>query len=373
MPDRDHLEHDRPDHEDEPTHEHGAGPEAGPATPSDEAPAVEAGADDAPSEPLATEGASDEDLFSDGPFQPEGGVPTRAGFVAIVGKPNVGKSTLLNTILGVKVAPITNKPQTTRRGVRGIYSVEHRQLVFLDTPGYHRGGTALSGAMNQAVRDSVIDVEVVLWVVDLRRPPGDEDKDVARMLGGIGPEARIWLVGNKVDAAKYPDEALDLYRDLAPKVERVITISALNDPEAVYALRDDLLELLPSNPFFFPGDVRSDQSRETWASELIRESAMTHLRQEIPYAVAVNVTEWDDPPEGSDQPVYMHAEIWVEKMGHRPIVLGKGGAMIKEIGRTARKQLELFMQRRVYLDLEVVVRRDWRDDRDALRELGYEV
>jgi GTPase len=314
-----------------------------------------------------------DDVVAEGSFQPEAGVPTHAGFVAIVGKPNVGKSTLLNTILGVKVAPITNKPQTTRRGVRGIYSVGHRQLVFLDTPGYHRGATALSGAMNQAVRDSVVDVEVVLWVTDLRRPPGDEDKDVARMLGGIGPEARIWLVGNKVDAAKYPEEALALYRDLAPGVERVITISALNDPKAVYALRDDLLELLPLNPFFFPGDVRSDQSRESWASELIRESAMTHLRQEIPYAVAVNVTEWRDPPEGSDEPHYLHAEIWVEKMGHRPIVLGKGGAMIKEIGRTARKQLELFLQQRVYLDLEVIVRRDWRDDRDALRELGYEV
>ncbi len=295
-----------------------------------------------------------------------------AGFVAIVGKPNVGKSTLLNTILGVKVAPITSKPQTTRRGVRGIYSFEQRQLVFLDTPGYHRGPTRLDGAMNQAVRDSVIDVEVVLWVVDLRRPPGDEDKDVARLLKGIDPATRIWMVGNKLDAAKYPDEALSLYRDLVPQAERVISISALNDPEEVYALRDDLLELLPESPFFFPEDVRSDQPREVWAAELVRESAMTHLRQELPYAVAVVIDEWRDPDPGSDEPLYLHAEIWIEKQGHRPIVLGRGGAMIREIGRTARKQLEIFLQQRVYLDLEVVVRRGWRDDRDALRELGYE-
>jgi GTPase len=323
----------------------------------------------------ATEAAADGagDAPPSGPFQPGPNVPTRAGFVAIVGKPNVGKSTLLNTLLGVKVAPITSKPQTTRRGVRGIYSVDHRQLVFVDTPGYHRGSSALSSAMNQAVRDSIIDVEVVLWVVDLRRPPNEEDKDVARLLGRLADETRVWLIGNKVDAAKYPDEALALYGELAPRVERVVTLSALNDPGAVYALRDDLLELLPSNPFFFPGDIRSDQSRETWASELVRESAMTHLRQELPYAVAVKVQEWDDPNEAGDEPIYILAEIWVEKPGHRPIVLGKGGKMIKEIGRTARKQLEVFLHHRVYLDLEVLVRRDWRDDREALRELGYEV
>ena len=297
---------------------------------------------------------------------------TRAGFVAIIGKPNVGKSTLLNTILGVKVAPITSKPQTTRRGVRGIYSTDDRQLVFVDTPGYHRGDTRLDGAMNQTVRESVIDVEAVIWVVDLRRPPNDEDRDVARLLNGLDPDVPLWLLGNKVDAAKYPEEALSLYSDLAPRAERVISISALNDPEDVYALRDDLLEMLPESPFYFPEDVRSDQPREIWAAELIRESVMMHLRQELPYAVAVVVDEWREAAQGSDEPLYLHAEIWVEKQGHRPIVLGKGGSMIKEIGRSARKQLEIFLQQRLYLDLEVVVRRAWRDDREALRELGYE-
>ena len=314
----------------------------------------------------------DDPTVADGATQPDDPGSTRAGFVAIVGKPNVGKSTLLNTILGVKVAPITSKPQTTRRGVRGIYSAEQRQLVFVDTPGYHRGSTRLDGAMNRAVRESVIDVEAVLWMVDLRRPPSDEDKDVARLLKGLDPATRVWLIGNKLDAAKYPEEALSLYRELAPNAERVIAISALNDPDEVYALRDDLLDLLPQSPFYFPDDVRSDQPREVWAAELIRESVMTHLRQELPYAVAVVVDEWREPEPGSDEPLYLHVEIWVEKQGHRPIVLGRGGAMIKEIGRTARKQLEIFLQRRVYLDLEVVVRRAWRDDREALRELGYE-
>ena len=297
--------------------------------------------------------------------------PTRSGFVAIVGKPNVGKSTLLNTMLGVKVAPITPKPQTTRRGVRGIYTAGNRQLVFVDTPGFHRGGgSALDQAMHREVRDALVDVDAVLWVVDLRRPPNDEDKGVARLLGGaLGPTPLI-VVGNKVDAAKYPEEALQLYKDLAPQARRVVAISALNDPQAVYALRDDLMDALEEGPFYFPADIRSDQSREQWAAELIREAAMIHLREELPYSVAVQVTSWQDAED--EHPIVIAAEIWVEKSGHRRIVIGKGGAMVKEIGKMARKQLEVFLQERVYLELEVVVRSAWREDREALRELGYE-
>ena len=252
--------------------------------------------------------------------------PTRSGFVAILGKPNVGKSTLLNTLLGVKVAPITPKPQTTRRGVRGIYTVERRQLVFVDTPGLHHGRSELDAFMQREIRNSVAGVDLVLWVVDLRRPPGDEDREVARLLRSLPDATPVYLVGNKVDAAKYPEEALGLYKDLYPEAERVVVLSALNDPKAVYALRDDLLERLTEAPFFFPSDIRSDQTREHWASELIRESAMIHLRQELPYAVAVAVIEWRDPEPGVDEPVVITAEIWVEKLGHRRIVIGKGGA-----------------------------------------------
>lgn len=297
---------------------------------------------------------------------------TRSGFVAILGKPNVGKSTLLNTLLGVKVAPITPKPQTTRRGVRGIYTQDDRQLVFVDTPGLHRskGPSALDEFMGREIRGALVDVEVVLWVVDLRRPPGEEDRDVARLLSGIDPKALIWLVGNKLDAAKYPDEALELYQALG-RVDRVFAISALNDPAAVYELRDELMALLPESPFFFPENIRSDQSREAWAAELIRESAMIHLREELPYAVAVRVTDWKDAAS-DDEPSVITGEIWVEKAGHRGMVIGRDGSMIREIGRTARKQLEIFVDKRLYLDLEVVVRKYWREDQEALRELGYE-
>ena len=136
-------------------------------------------------------------------------------------------------------------------------------------------------------------------------------------------------------------------------------------------MRDELFERLPEGPFYFPHDIRSDQSREAWAGELIRESAMIHLRQELPYAVAVQVLEWREPEKEGDA-LYIGAEIWVERPNHRMIVLGKGGSMIREIGRTARKQLEIFLGERIYLDLEVVVHRDWREDRESLRELGYE-
>lgn len=297
---------------------------------------------------------------------------TRSGFVAILGKPNTGKSTLLNTILGVKVSPITPKPQTTRRGVRGIYTAERTQIVFIDTPGYHRASaaTALDDYMHREVRSALVDVEVVLWVVDLRRPPSDEDREVARLLAGIDPDVPVWLIGNKADAAKYPEEALELYRELA-RTDRAVMLSAMNDPEAVYDLRQDLLELMPAGPLYYPDNIRSDQSREDWAAELIRESAMIQLREELPYTVAVVVTGWRDSEE-RERPLVISAEIWVERMNHRPMVIGKGGRMIREIGRNARRQLEVFLDQQVYLELEVVVRRDWRSDRESLRELGLE-
>jgi GTP-binding protein Era len=293
---------------------------------------------------------------------------TYAGFVAIVGKPNVGKSTLLNTMLGVKVAPISAKPQTTRRGVRGIFTQDNRQIVFVDTPGLHRAQDALGTFMNREVRNATEGVDVVLWVVDTRRPPAAEDKDLVRLLNNL-ESAPVYMVANKTDAAKYPDEAIELYKTLYnPK--RVYPLSALNSPQAVYALRDDLLQLLPESPFYFPSDIRSDQSREQWAGELIRESAMVALYQEIPYAVAVKVNEWRDASK--KEPAYIQADIWVERSNHRMIVLGKQGKMIKEIGQSARKQLEVFLQQKIFLDLQVVVCNNWREDPEALRELGYE-
>ncbi len=297
---------------------------------------------------------------------------TYSGFVAIVGKPNVGKSTLLNSLLGAKVSAVTPKPQTTRRGMRGIYTgygeTAPYQAVFVDTPGLHKPADALGKYMNNEVHNALSDVDAVVWVVDLRRPPTEEDKLVARAISPF--DKPLWLVGNKLDVAKYPDEALNAYEKLLERDDIIkVKLSAQNDPEAVQTLLADVLKNLPENPFFFPNYGRSDQSREQWAAEIIREEAMQALRDEIPYSVATRVNSWVERDNGMQ---VLEADLIVEQGSHRKIVIGAGAKMIKQIGLRARKQLEVFLNKKVYLDLEVSVMTNWRSDTEALRELGYE-
>ncbi|SEJ81185.1 GTP-binding protein Era [Deinococcus reticulitermitis] len=297
---------------------------------------------------------------------------TYAGFVAIVGKPNVGKSTLLNAFLGTKVAPTSPRPQTTRRDVRGIYTLGERQIIFIDTPGVHKPKDALGKYMNHEVHSALADVDAVIWVVDLRHPPTDEDSLVAHQIRDL-PKPLL-LVGNKTDAAKYPDEAMRLYRALLEgRREDLETsetmLSAQNNTNAVATLREQVLEGLPENPFFFPQGSASDQTREMWAAEIVREEAMKKLRDELPYAVATRVTRWTEREDGLQR---IEGEIVVEKNAHKGMVIGAGGKQLREIGQAARKQLEVFLDRKVYLGLEVIVIPGWREDEEALRELGYE-
>jgi GTPase len=297
---------------------------------------------------------------------------TFSGFVAIVGKPNVGKSTLLNALLGAKVSAVTSKPQTTRRGIRGIYTgygeTAPYQAVFVDTPGLHKPQDALGKFMNNEVHNALSDMDAVLWVVDLRRPPSEEDKLVARALQPF--DKPLWLVGNKLDAAKYADEAFDAYAKLLEdKQFSGVKLSAQEDPKAVAKLLEVLLKALPQNPFFFPDYGRSDQSREQWAAEIVRETAMNALRDELPYSVATRVNSWIERDNGMQ---FLDAEIIVEDHKHRKIVVGAGGRMLKQIGLRSRKQLEVFLSKKVYLQLEVIVMSGWKSDPEALRELGYE-
>ncbi|MGQ9486404.1 MAG: GTPase Era [Armatimonadota bacterium] len=294
-------------------------------------------------------------------------VPTYCGFVAIVGKPNVGKSTLLNVTLGVKVSAITARPQTTRRGIRGVYTEGNRQVVFVDTPGWHQPKDRLGEFMREQIDTALEDIDLVLWVVDLRHPPTPEDEDLASRLQGIG--VPVWVVGNKRDAAKYPEQAMQAYTELLPNAQRHIILSALKDLKVVYRLREEILLAMPESPFFYPADIRSDQSREQWAAEIVREQAMSLLREEIPYSIAARVTDWQERENGVQ---YIRMELIVEREGHKSIVIGKGGQMLKQIGQEARKQLELFLRSKVYLELVVKVIPNWRRDPRALRELGYE-
>ncbi|GIW25593.1 GTPase Era [Meiothermus sp.] len=292
---------------------------------------------------------------------------TYSGFVAVVGKPNVGKSTLVNSMLGVKIAPISPKPQTTRKRVRGIHTEGNRQIVFVDTPGWHEAADALSEYMIRQITDALAEVNVVLWLVDLRHPPTHEDELVARALRPLKGQVPILLVGNKADAAKYPEAALQAYAELLPGLETRM-ISAQNERDAK-ALRDEVLALLPEGPFFFPEDyAKGDQTPEEWAAEIVREEAMKRLKEEIPYSIATKTEEFELRDNGM---FYIQVNIYVERENHKPILIGSGGRMLREIGAAARKQLEVFLGRKVYLDLQVRVYPNWRKDPEALRELGY--
>jgi len=293
---------------------------------------------------------------------------TYSGFVTIVGKPNVGKSTLLNAMLGVKIAPITPKPQTTRKQVRGIYTENDRQIVFVDTPGWHRAADAMSEYMIRQITQALAEVNVVLWVVDLRHPPTHEDELVARALGPLKGQVAILLVGNKSDAAKRPEAAMQAYSELLPGLETRV-ISAQDERDA-QDLRNEILTLLPEGPFYFPEDfAKSDQTPEEWAGEIVREEAMKRLKEELPYSIATRTETFEERENGI---VYIRTIIYVEREGHKPILIGSGGRMLKEIGAAARKQLEVFLARKVYLELQVKVYPNWRKDPEALRELGYE-
>ena len=292
---------------------------------------------------------------------------TYSGFVALVGKPNVGKSTLLNALLTIKVAPISPKPQTTRKKVRGIHTEGNRQVVFVDTPGLHQPQDALGSYMSQQIAEALSEVDLVLWVVDLRHPPTPEDQQMAELLGGLAPRVKVLLIGNKLDSARRAESALEAYSHLLPTAE-TRSLSA-HDEGAVAGLRAEVLALLPQGPFFYPQDFsRSDQTPEEWSAEIVREEAMKRLKEEVPYAVAAKTEAFTEREKGK---LYIHTILYVEREAHKPILIGKQGRMLKEIGRAARKQLEVFTSQPIYLELEVKVYPNWRRDPEALRELGY--
>ncbi len=292
---------------------------------------------------------------------------TYSGFVAVVGKPNVGKSTLVNSMLGVKIAPISPKPQTTRKRVRGVYTEGNRQIVFVDTPGWHEAADALSEYMIRQITEALAEVNVVLWLVDLRHPPTHEDELVARALRPLKGRVPILLVGNKADAARYPESAMQAYAELLPGLET--RMMSARDERDAKALRDEVLALLPEGPFFYPADyAKGDQTAEEWAAEIVREEAMKRLKEEIPYSIATKTETFVRRENGM---FYIQVNIYVERESHKPILIGAGGRKLREIGAAARKQLEVFLAHKVYLDLQVKVYPNWRKDPEALRELGY--
>jgi len=291
----------------------------------------------------------------------------KSGLVAIVGRPNAGKSTLLNRFAGQKLAIVSDKPQTTRHRILGVRNSPGGQIVFIDTPGIHKPMHRMNRRMVSAATDTLREVEVVVLVVDASIPPGSGDQFVLDLVRDAGTTAILAL--NKVDAIRKPALLPLIDRYAKSEVFRtIVPISALSG-DGVDALEAEILAALPDGEPLYPDDYLTDQTQRTLAAELIREKVLRHTRDELPYTTAVVIDQFDEPAvEGGLTRI--HASVIVDHESQKPIVVGKGGDMVKRIGTEARVDLEEMLQGRVYLDLHVKVREDWREDERLLREMG---
>jgi GTP-binding protein Era len=289
----------------------------------------------------------------------------RSGYVSIVGRPNVGKSTLLNVLLGQKIAIVSARPQTTRNRILGIKNLEKAQIIFIDTPGIHTPKNLLGKAMMRSAREVMEEIDLVVLVT------GADSlmKQDASLIGYLGKiEKPVFLVINKVDLVRPPEllPAIDAYRKLFPFME-IIPVSALKG-EGVDLLLEKILSYLPEGPKYYPDEIVTDQVERFMTAEIIREKIMGKTTEEVPYAVAVEVLNWDEREDGL---VSIGANIYVEREGQKGIIIGEKGKMLKAIGTLARRDIERLLGTRVFLQLWVKVKKGWRDDKKVLNELGY--
>lgn len=291
----------------------------------------------------------------------------RSGFCSIVGRPNVGKSTLLNALVGQKVAITTPVPQTTRHAVRGVLHREDAQVVFVDTPGLHKPKTLLGSRLNDVARSALSSVDVVIFMVDGAAVVGRGDEFVARLLADV--PTPVIAVLNKVDRVGRGQQLPQLAR-LAELGEwgEVVPISAVTG-EQVSLLADLIVARMPEGPPFFPEGQVTDQTPEQLVAEIVREKAIMLMREEVPHSIAVVVDEI--APGLSEGVQAVAATLYVERDSQKGIVIGKGGAVLREIGTKARPELELLLGTRVYLDLRVKLMREWQRDPRKLQRLGY--
>lgn len=295
----------------------------------------------------------------------------RSAFIAIMGRPNVGKSTLVNALLGQKIAAVSPKPQTTRKRQLGILTTDTAQLVFVDTPGIHNPRHKLGTFLNQEAEEALEGVDVILWLVDASVRPREEDRQIASLLGRLPPRTPLVLAANKMDLV--PAEMLTLnveaYQSSLKREAQVISISATQNRN-LDRLQGLLISLAPVRPPEFDEEQITDSYERDIAADLIREACLLYLRDEVPHGVGVRIDEFAERENGM---LYIAATIFVERQSQKGIVIGERGKMLKQIGSSARKEIEEMGGRPVFLELRVKVLKDWRNNEDALRRLGYKI
>jgi GTP-binding protein Era len=294
----------------------------------------------------------------------------KSGFITILGKPNVGKSTLVNALLGQKVAAVSHRPQTTRRRQLGILTLPDAQLVFIDTPGVNIPRHKLAEFFNQEAEEALQDVDVILFMVDAEQEPDQEDIRAAKLLTSMRRRPTVLVGLNKID--KVPQSALEevqkKYGVLLPAAP-ILAFSAATH-QGLGELIERIKSLLPERPPEYPEEQVTDLYEREIAIELIREAALVYLQQEVPHALAVRLDEFKERDNGN---AFISATLLVEHESQKGIVIGQGAAMLKKIGSAARREIESMSGRKVFLDLRVKVAKDWRDDENALRRLGYKI
>jgi GTPase len=295
----------------------------------------------------------------------------RSAFVAIIGRPNVGKSTLVNALLRQKIAAVSPKPQTTRKRQLGILTTDTAQLVFVDTPGIHQPRHKLGTFLNQEAEESLEGVDVIVWLVDVSVKPTEEDKQIASLLERLPRRTPLVLAANKIDLISEDrvTSNLEAYQAALKKEAQVIAISAAQN-QNLDQLETLLISLAPIRPPEFDEEQVTDSYERDIAADLIREASLLKLREEVPHGVGVRVDEFAERENGM---LYIAATVFVERESQKGIVIGEGGKMLKQIGSAARKEIEEMGGRPVFLELRVKVLKDWRNDENALRRLGYKL
>lgn len=295
----------------------------------------------------------------------EGEKEFRSGYVSIIGRPNVGKSTLLNAILGEKIAIVSPKPQTTRNKLIGIKNLSDSQIIFIDTPGIHKPKHRLGEAMIKTAKQALAEVDLILFMVE-PHGPREGEKSILNLIKKV--RIPFFLLINKIDTRKKTEilPVIEEYRHLYPFPE-IIPLSALKE-DGVELLMKKICEYLPPGPKYYPDDLITDQAERFMVSEIVREKIMLMTKEELPHAVAVEVVQWNERKDGI---IAISCNIYIEREGQKAIIIGKGGTMVKAIGTAARIDIEKLLNTKVFLEIWVKVKKDWRDDTRLLQELGY--